>query len=398
MRRAVVLAVALAMAGGGAASAQRPALDRQDTWEAQQADLTRPTQQAGRGGLGITVAVLDTWVDVAHPDLQGRASAGAECIDGTCRAGQTRDACDHGTHVAGTIASSSYGAAPEATLLPIQVLQFDKASGACLGEPQDVAAGIRYALARGARVINLSLGADIIDTDDGPLPEAVRAAANAGTVIVLSAGNGEVPVGEPYGDEALVVAATDASGALADYSQRGRGVDLAAPGGDALRGACSASSCVTSLFPDGRYALAAGTSMSAPLVSGVAALLLAQRPDRTSSDVTELLTGTTKPLAGAGGGLLDASAALGVTAAVPRPPDTVPFSLAPPQATTSNPSGPGGSRIGPDPVSLKPISVQGGATGEVPIGLSLSALLLILGTGAAATIVSRRREPPGRRA
>lgn len=400
-RWAVLLTGALLLAFGGTAGAQEPATARQDTWNARQAGLTVLAQDAGRGGRGVTVAVLDTWVDVSHPDFEGRAQSGADCVAGLCRAGQTRDACDHGTHVAGTVASSSYGAAPEATVLPIRVLRFDEASDECIGEPEDVAAGIRYALARGARVINLSLGADTTGTDDGPLAEAVGAAAAAGAVVVLSAGNGAVPVADGYGSEALVVAATTANGSLPAYSQRGGGVDLAAPGGDAVDGTCSESTCVTSLFPSGGYAVAAGTSMSAPMVSGVAALLLAQRPSRSGGDVTELLLGTTRSSDGGGAGLLDASAALGVTPTVPRPAATpvppagvVPLALVPPQ-TQRGPAPPGASlppsspQLRPDPVSLGPVTTVQNDLDPVPLGLGVGALLLILAAGTATVLVRR---------
>lgn len=421
MRRPLVLALVGALgltltglAGTASAAAENPARGWQDTWHSRQADLTVAAQDAGQDGRGVIVAVLDTWIDVTHPDFQGRAGVGVDCVGGSCRTGQTRDACVHGTHVAGTVGSSSFGVAPGAVVLPVQVLSFDATSGECLGRPEDVAAGIRYAVGQGARVINLSLGADTAGTDDGPLPKAVDAAAAAGVVVVLSAGNGDVPITDVYGSKALVVAATGADGALASYSQREGGVDLAAPGGDATDGSCSESTCVTSLFPDGRYAVAAGTSMSAPVISGVAALLLAQDPRRTAQDVSNLLTTTAKPLDGAGAGLVDASAALGVTPAVPRPRQTdqssadallpagtVPLAQEPPttrlpvpappiSAGPSSPSMVTTPRVEPAPVALRPATLLA-SDSEVPFALRIGALLMLAAAGAATTVVQRTR-------
>ena len=274
---------------------------------------------AGRSGTDVVVAVLDSWVDRTHPDFEGRVLPGADCLGGTCKDGPAvPDKCDHGTHVAGTLASSSYGVAPRASILPVRVLSYDPGSGGCIGQPDDVAAGIRWAVGHGARILNLSLGPEVPGlTASSSIPAAVREAAAAGAVVVFSAGNDGSPVTDSYGGDALVVAATGRSGQLASYSQRGLGVDLAAPGGDPTnRDVCTAADCITSLYPGNRYAVAAGTSMAAPHVSGIAALLLGQDPARTRTQIRERLVSTAHPLAGAGAGLVDASAALGVPARV----------------------------------------------------------------------------------
>jgi subtilisin family serine protease len=319
-RAAPLLAATLVLgAAGSAAAAGTPA---QRTWHSDQLRSGGSAASAGKGGAGVLVAVLDSWVDGSHKDFEGRVLAGADCTGGSCRAGQGQDQCDHGTHVAGTVASSSYGVAPRARVLPVRVLTYDSGSGDCVGRPSDVAAGIRWAVSQGARVINLSLGPDVPGlSSSSAIPTAVAEAADAGAVVVFSAGNTGAPVTDSYGDDALIVAATGPSGALASYSQRGVGVDLAAPGGDpADEDACSPSDCVTSLYPGGRYAVAAGTSMAAPQVAGVAALLLAQSPGRTPAQVADRLRSTARPLAQAGSGLVDATRALGATtSAAPRP-------------------------------------------------------------------------------
>jgi subtilisin family serine protease len=281
-------------------------------------------QPAGHEGRGVTVAVLDGWIDRSHPDFEGRALQGADCTSGRCVPGAARDNCgsQHGTHVAGTVASSSFGVASQATMLPVRVLT-DDGQGGCTGTPADVAAGIRWAVEHGAKVLNLSLGPDVpgLGTSSA-IPIAVHDAAAAGAVVVFSAGNADLPVAQAYGNDALVVAATGPSGRLASYSQYGQGVSVAAPGGQPdSAGHCSQANCITSLYPGGQYAVAAGTSMAAPAVSGLAALLFAQSPGRSRQSVLDRITGTARPLAGAGAGLVDAAAALGVST-TPRPTGT----------------------------------------------------------------------------
>lgn len=277
-------------------------------------------QAAGRNGAGVTVAVLDTWIDRAHPDFGGRVLVGADCVGGTCQRGSVPpDRCEaHGTHVAGTVASRTYGVAPAARILPIRILRWD--GNDCTGTSRDLAAAVRYATANGARVVNISAGAAVpLAGRDTRLDSAVADAANKGVLVVFAAGNSGLPVSDSYGGDALIVAATSRGGRLASYSQRGSGVDLAAPGGDAPGDTCTQSGCVVSTWSDGRrhqYAALAGTSMAAPHVSGLAALLFAQRP-RSRNQVIARLRDTARPLAEAGDGLIDASAALGVSSSPP---------------------------------------------------------------------------------
>jgi hypothetical protein len=227
----------------------------QSTWHADQARITE-ARAPGRGGDGVLVAVLDTWVDSAHADFEGRVVPGADCTSGTCTEGvPAGDQCDHGTHVAGSVVSSSYGVAPRARVLPVKVLAYDASATppACNGSVAGVAAGIRFATARGAKVINLSLGTLVpgLSTSTA-ISAAVAEAARAGVLVVFAAGNASVPVTDTYGGDALIVAATGPNGQLASYSQRGAGVSLAAPGGDPGTGAsCAPQTCVTSLFPAG---------------------------------------------------------------------------------------------------------------------------------------------------
>jgi thermitase len=295
------------------------------TWNFAQIRMGQ-AQAAGHDGSGVTVAVIDTWVDWQHPDLGGRVLTGADCAGGTCKAGRVAaDKCEaHGTHVAGTIASRTYGVAPAAKILPLRVLKWN--GNECAGESGDLAVAVRYATAHGAKVVNISAGAAVpLAGHDTTLDDAVAYAAQHGVLVVFAAGNANLPVADSYGGNALIVAATGRDKALASYSQYGSGVDLAAPGGDPPGDTCSVSECVVSTWSAGAnhdlFAALAGTSMAAPHVSGIAALLYAQR-SRTRADVVARLRNTAHPLANAGSGLVDASAALGASPSAPAPPSS----------------------------------------------------------------------------
>ena len=280
------------------------------SWSDQLADLAGAAQLAG-GGRGVTVAVLDTWVDASHPDFGGRVEAGVTCTDGRCTPGADRpDSCTaHGTHVAGLIASTRYGVAPRATVLPIRVLTSD--SGSCTATAADVALGIRYATAHHVKLINVSLGSSYpLEDPARVLPAAVTAAKRAGDLVIVAAGNGGAKAAATYGKDALTVAALGPDGQIASYSQRGSGVDIAAPGGQPAAGTCAPDRCIVSTWSGHGYASDAGTSMAAPFVSGTGALLLSQDPGRSAADVRKIILSTARPLAGAGAGRLDVRAAV----------------------------------------------------------------------------------------
>jgi subtilisin family serine protease len=388
----------------------------QRTWNFDQIHVPN-ARAAGRFGAGVTVAVLDSWIDASHRDFEGRVLPGADCVGGTCKPGPASpDKCDHGTHVAGTVASSSFGVATKAKILPVRVLTYDAKTGNCVGQPDDVAAGIRWAVAHGARILNLSLGPDVPGLSSSTaIPSAVTEAAAQGAVVVFSAGNTSAPVANSYGSDAIVIAATSRAGGLASYSQRGMGVDLAAPGGDPkTKDTCTQSDCVTSLYPGNRYAVAAGTSMAAPHVSGIAALLLGQDPARTRDQVIQRLEDTARPLAQAGHGVVDAAAALGVPATAPRAsaaPTPVPVvtpSKSPlaspspspspsPRATTASPSpSPVTPSPTPTPVVLptapapvEPRAESPSETDRIPLPVTFLAVALVVAAGASVAAFGR---------
>ncbi|SOR80181.1 Subtilisin E precursor [Streptomyces chartreusis NRRL 3882] len=261
---------------------------------------------AGYDGTGVKVAVLDTGVDSSHPDL---AQQVVEEKDFSGSDG-TGDKFGHGTHVASTVVGTGAksdgrfkGVAPGAKILNGKVLD-DTGSGSDSG----IIAGMEWAVAQGADVVNLSLGGtDLPGTD--PMEEAVdRLSAESDTLFVVAAGNegefGEGTVGSPgSADSALTVGAVDKSDSLAGFSSRGPRVgdsgvkpDLTAPGVE-ITAAAAAGSLVESEYPSGvpGYATLDGTSMATPHVAGAAAVLAQQHPDWSGERLKAVLTGSAKP-------------------------------------------------------------------------------------------------------
>jgi serine protease len=259
----------------------------------------------GARGKDVTIAIVDSGVDLGHPDLKAKLLSGKDLVrkvDGlTGLDGLTGPGCPgpqdengHGTHVAGIAAAITgngrgvAGTAPAARILPVRVL--DK-NGA--GEDQGVNAGIRWAADHRAKVINLSLSGDIPIADNladnSATQKAVSYAFSKGAVVVAAAGNESVPLCSypAAARNAVCVAATDRSGMPSAYSnfpaQPGGSVPVRAPGGARDLLFCESDNDIWStIWPrsdddcGGKfrgYDTLAGTSMATPFVSGVAALL-----------------------------------------------------------------------------------------------------------------------------
>ena len=321
---AVVAVAALsALATGPAAGASSdPYLDRQ--WGLAKIEATQAWAVAD--GAGAVIAVLDTGVDLSHPDLESKllVRPGADFVDPdgicrkdaagtkTCTQDGPQDMSGHGTHVAGIAAAATgngvgvAGVAPEARLLPVRVLGADGA-----GRTDDIAAGIRYAADEGADVINLSLSYTPADGESErlagglrPIYSALDYAASKGAVTVIAAGNHSAPVcAQPSAAPGVVcVGATDKRDLRSLYSN-GDATQmknyLVAPGGEGLRCGEEIFSTYlrdadTACSPASGYEATSGTSMAAPFVAGVAALLAAEGLDapaiadclrRTSTDL-----------------------------------------------------------------------------------------------------------------
>jgi len=240
-------------------------------------------------GRGVTVAVIDT--GIACEDHEG-FKKGSDLESTRCVGGwnfirnheHANDDHGHGTHVAGTIAQSTdngigaTGLAFHVRLMPIKVL--DKGGW---GTTVDIANGIRWASDNGAHVINLSLG--------GPrnakvMEDAIAHARAQGTTIVAAAGNSGGAVGYPGGSEGVIgVSATDSNDKLANFSSRGKGVDIAAPGvGVVQQTVCDGGKNKCEIFPGWN-----GTSMACPHVAAAAAMLVGLGVDEPAA-VEQALT------------------------------------------------------------------------------------------------------------
>ena len=254
----------------------------------------------GETGVGVKVGVLDSGIDLKHPDLNVAGNvtfAGGK--DGSDKYG-------HGTHVAGTIAGLDngigvLGVAPGVELYAIKVL-----GNSGSGSYSNVIAGLEYAIANGMDVTNNSYGSS---GDPGQtVHNAFIAANNAGILNIAAAGNSSGAVIYPAAwPEVVAVSATNSSDALASFSSFGLEIELAAPGRD-----------IYSTYK-GSYATLSGTSMAAPHVVGVAALVIGAKTASGPDDVRARLHATAVDL-GAGGfdhefgyGLVDAeNAVLGI--------------------------------------------------------------------------------------
>jgi len=260
-------------------------------------------------GQGVTIAVIDTGVSPV-PDLKDtKFTPGYDFIHDKVEA---LDDVGHGTHVAGTIAQSTnnnYGVAGiayKATIMPLKVLD---ETGA--GTIADIAEAIRYAADHKADVINLSLGGA---GESQLLEQAINYAHGKGVVVIAAAGNSgdesaSYPARYPH---AIGVAALDAGGLKAPYSNFGAGVDLAAPGGS--EEAKILQNTIDPVTKEPVFMGYQGTSMAAPHVAGVAALIKASGvsdPDQILKVLKQSARSVTEdPLNHYGAGQLDAGNAV----------------------------------------------------------------------------------------
>ena len=309
------------------------------------ADIHAPSAwSATTGSASIGVAVIDSGVELSHPDLAPNitvkaSETPANGIDNNANGliddargwdyvdddADPTDLHGHGTHVAGIVGARGNdgygvtGVAWQTGLLPLRILD---AAGS--GFTSDAISAYVYAAQAGARIVNASFGGG----DYSVLEETtIRMAANV--LFVVAAGNSakdnDVTKSYPCAYDlpnVICVAASDTSDNLASFSNYGATtVDLAAPGVD-----------IRSDWKGGTFAWADGTSMAAPHVAGAAALVLAQRPELNAAQLRQVLIDSAQPVAGlagrvATGGRLDAARALGTAAPVPPAP---PAPAAPP--------------------------------------------------------------------
>ncbi len=350
--------------------------------------MNLPTAWDTSTGSGVTVAVIDTGYR-PHADLAANIVGGYDMItstsvsgDGDGRDANAQDPGDfttagqcgtgsaasnsswHGTHVAGTVAavtnnnSDVAGVAYNAKIVPVRVL------GRCGGSLSDIADGIRWAAGLSvsgvptnqnpADVINMSLGSGSPAACTSTYQNAINAAVNAGTTVVVAAGNDNSSSGYPPANcnNVISVASTNRLGGRAYYSNYGTAVDVAAPGGDGCQptaeamptsvadcqgGVWSTANMIQSTYNAGTTTPGAdsigalqGTSMAAPHVAGLAALMYAAKPTATPAEIESTMKSTARAFptvsshqcttANCGAGIVDSNAAVLAMGGTTPPP------------------------------------------------------------------------------
>ncbi|MDO8586876.1 MAG: S8 family serine peptidase [Armatimonadota bacterium] len=266
--------------------------------------VNAPAAWSISAGSGVKVAVIDTGIQLDHPDLAANIAGGYNAVNPTKAAS---DGNGHGTHVAGTVAAVNNsigvaGVAPQARLYSVRVL-----NNAGTGFLSDIIEGLDWCRSQNIRVANMSLGSS---GSNQSFHDAISLAYASGIVLVAAAGNNGGGYGTGTGQvdypgaypEVIAVSATDRNDRFAVFSSSGPAVDLAAPGVN-----------VFSTYKGSGYATLNGTSMSTPHVTGAAAVRLALHPTETPEQVKAVLQSTAVdlglPSEQQGAGLVDAYAA-----------------------------------------------------------------------------------------
>jgi subtilisin family serine protease len=235
-----------------------------------------------KGASNVVVGIVDTGVDLNHPDLQGHLLKGINVIDNSAL---PLDDVGHGTHVAGVITAlvnndrGVAGMTWENPVLPVKVLD---ETGA--GSTYAVAQGVVWATDHGAKVLNLSLGNY---ADANFLHDAIRYAFDHDVVLIAASGNDntEQPGYPAAYPEVLAVAATDSNKQRAPFSNFGDYIGVAAPGVN-----------IASTYPDNQYAALSGTSMASPHVTALAALIRSINPALKNTEVMDIIRKTAMDL------------------------------------------------------------------------------------------------------
>lgn len=244
-----------------------------DQWGLANADDTdidvNEAWAVSRGAASTMVAVIDTGVAVAHPDLAGARLRTDIDYDFINSDNNADDDNGHGTHVAGIVAASTdngigvAGICADCEILPVKVLD---AEGS--GDVSAIAQGLRYAADQGADIANMSLGMDPNCGCSETLANAINYAYERGMFMIAAAGNDGIDkIGYPASSSrVLAVGATTISGTRAYFSNYGTQLDIVAPGAD-----------IWSTYTTPEYDELSGTSMASPMVAGVAGLALSVR-------------------------------------------------------------------------------------------------------------------------
>lgn len=268
-------------------------------------DLTRGSEQ-------VVIGIVDSGVDTDHPDLRAKLLPGVNTVDPTLT---VRDDVGHGTHVAGIAAASTNngvgiaGIASQCKVLPV------KALSTAFGSVSSVAQGVIWAVDHGADVINMSLG---INEPSEVLTNAVQYALSKNVVLVATMGNKNVeapryPASIPG---VIAVGSTDSTDRKSRFSNYGAWMSVSAPGTDIFSTFPTYPVSIPASNGNAGYEYMSGTSMAAPLVTGLCALVRSKHPDLAPAEVKRLIERTAVDLGdrGAdkmfGNGRIDAFAAL----------------------------------------------------------------------------------------
>ena len=321
-------------------------------------------QEVGKDGEGVIVAVIDTGVDTAHQDLRGATVPGQDML----RKANDNDSDigPHGTGIATLIGGRGHGGgdgligvAPRSKIMPITPVN----------DPTFLADGIRWAVGHGAKVINMSFqlrSGDVVQ-------RAISDALAADVVVVASAGNDHAAVVDEPGSLSgvLAVGSVDRKNKVASFSNYGKDLDLVAYG-----------TVMTVARPNNKYELVHGTSDSAALVSGAAALIRARYPDMPAAEVVDRLTRTATDRGVKGRDDYYGYGQLNVLAALtaPRTPPSATASTATAQAAPP----------GDAPAASTPVADRSG----IPAFLIVAVGVLLLVVALAALMIVRARRSP----
>jgi len=272
------------------------------------AKLRLPLAHTLAHGANVTIAVIDSAIDLKHPEFANAITSSFDAL------GSKEGAHVHGTGIAGAIVSHArlMGSAPAARILAIRA--FGAAANGAESTSFVILKALDYAAAHGAQIVNMSFAGP----KDALIERGIAAAAARGIVMVAASGNAgpkSPPLYPAANANVIAVSATDAQDRLFAASNRGGHIAVAAPGVDVFLPA-----------PDEKYQMTSGTSFSAAYVSGLAALMLERNPAMKPDQVRAILMKTARDLGAPGrddlfgAGEADAYAAVKAVAAAPAPP------------------------------------------------------------------------------
>jgi hypothetical protein len=246
------------------------------------AKLRLPEAHALSRGANITIAVIDSGIDVTHPEL---ADAIAESFDALgAKEGSKEGPHVHGTGIAGAIVSHArlMGSAPKARILAIRA--FGAAANGAESTSFVILKSLDFAASHGAQIVNMSFAGP----KDPLVERGIQAAATKGMVLIAASGNAgpkSPPLYPAANPDVIAVSATDAHDRLFPASNRGGHIAIAAPGVDIFLPA-----------PDGKYQMTSGTSFSAAYISGLAALMMERNPQLAPAELRAILVKTARDL------------------------------------------------------------------------------------------------------